>query len=79
MFQTCFPNQKVQRKKNTITFLKPFLNAMTMNIKFYLLIDIIKLSNINTHDLINVLTICLMNFCIQMYIIFFKSSMGIIK
>jgi hypothetical protein len=71
MFQTCVPNPKVQRKKNTITFLKPFLNAMIRNIKFYLFINIIKLSNINTHDLINVLTICLMKFSIQMYIIFF--------
>jgi hypothetical protein len=44
MFQICAPNQKVQGKKISVTFLKRFLNAMIKNIKIHNILYIIKIS-----------------------------------
>jgi hypothetical protein len=44
MFQICVPDQKVQRKKTSTTFLKLFLNAMIRNIKINNILDIIEIS-----------------------------------
>jgi hypothetical protein len=44
MFQICVPNQKVQGKKTSVTFLIFFQNAMIKNIKIQNIFDIIEIS-----------------------------------
>jgi hypothetical protein len=46
MFQICVPNQKVQRKKQALHFMKSFINEMIRNIKIHNIFNINEISNL---------------------------------